>query len=101
MAVKTDSEIRRLEGLFMSLQDDVKEQGAIQREQNKTLALINQNLTQLNVTLMGTPNTEDTGLYGMVSRHGARIDRIEKILWPLVAVLIATNVVSVSSIFWG
>lgn len=101
MAVKTDSEIRRLEGLFMSLQEEVKAQGQTQKEQNRTLELINKNLTQLNTTLMGIPDTEDKGLYGKVCKHELRIAKLERILWPLVAVLAASNVISISNVVWG
>ena len=50
---------------------------------------------------MGIPDTEDKGLYGKVCKHELRIAKIERILWPLVAVLAASNVISISSVVWG
>lgn len=101
MAVKTDSEIRRLEGVMMIVQQQIDSQNATLREQTKALEQINKNLTQLNTTLMGIPDTEDKGLYGKVCKHDVRIAKIERVLWPLIAVLAASNVISISNVVWG
>ena len=101
MAVKSESEIRRLEGAMMIVQQQIDSQNSTLREQTKALEQINKNLTQLNTTLMGIPDTEDKGLYGKVCRHDVRIAKIERILWPLIAVLAASNVISISNVVWG
>lgn len=86
---------------MMLVQKQIDNQNAALREQTKALEQINKNLTQLNTTLMGIPDTEDKGLYGKVCKHEVKIAKIERILWPLVAVLAASNVISISSVVWG
>ena len=91
MAVTKDK-VDKIEVCLMKIEKDLETIHA-------NLITINENLVLLNTSLFGNPHSEDKGLYGKVVRDSCRIDKLERILWPLVAVLIATNVLSVSSLF--
>lgn len=86
--------MKRLEGSLMVFQRQIDNQHATLQEQTKALEAINKNLVQLNTTLMGVSGTEDKGLYGKVCKHETRIARLEKLLWPLIAILVSTNVIT-------
>ena len=99
MECATDNEVKRLEGLFIMLQDQVRDIVKIQKEQAKSLALINQNLAQLNTALMGIPGTGDKGLVGIVNKHESRLSKMEKLFWTVIGALLATNVIN-AAVFW-
>jgi len=88
---------KELEVYMKEVRDEMKD---LKQEIKTDLFEINRNLVLLSTCMMGVPNTDDKGLYGKVSIHESKIycleskiNRQDKILWALIAVLIATNVI--------
>jgi len=97
--LNTEERIQRQEGVLIIMQEQIKDIIKIQREQTKSLNLINQNLTQLNTTLAGIPGTDEKGICGKVNRQDIRIARLERLFWAVLGILMATNIINVTGIW--